>query len=102
MAEASHTVAPPLAPIPLHETAVLRARDLSVQSGRRTILRGVNLEVRPQEVLGLIGPSGAGKTTLLKSFNRLLELDPQLRVRGEVFLHGRPIDVQPPASSIAS
>ncbi len=34
--------------------------------GRRTILRDVDLAVRPRELLGLVGPNGSGKSTLLR------------------------------------
>jgi len=35
--------------------------------GRRPLLHGVDLVMRPGEVVGLVGPSGAGKTTLLRA-----------------------------------
>ncbi|MCR4845973.1 MAG: amino acid ABC transporter ATP-binding protein [Eubacterium sp.] len=38
-----------------------------------TPLKDVNLEVRPGEVISIIGPSGTGKTTLLRCINRLEE-----------------------------
>jgi len=50
----------------------LRVSDLhkSVHVGFRrqkvVILRGVDLEVRPNDVFGLLGPNGAGKTTTIK------------------------------------
>ncbi|MCA3554935.1 ABC transporter ATP-binding protein [Aestuariivirga sp.] len=38
---------------------------LPSRAGNVDILRGVDLEVRPGEALGVVGPSGSGKTTLL-------------------------------------
>ena len=34
--------------------------------GARKVLDGINVHIRPGEVVGLVGPSGAGKTTFIK------------------------------------
>ncbi|MGW0521967.1 ABC transporter ATP-binding protein [Crossiella sp. NPDC003009] len=47
-------------------TATLRATGLDCAIGGRTILRAVELAVRPGEVLGFVGPNGSGKSTLLR------------------------------------
>jgi ABC-2 type transport system ATP-binding protein len=44
---------------------VLQTRDLVKQLGGKRILKGVNLQARPGEVVGLLGKNGAGKSTLL-------------------------------------
>ncbi len=36
-------------------------------------LKGVNMEIQPGEVVGLIGPSGSGKSTLLKCLGAVIE-----------------------------
>jgi ATP-binding cassette subfamily C exporter for protease/lipase len=50
------------------------------------ILKGLNIEFRPGEVVGIVGPSGAGKSTLARC---LLGVWPT--TRGHVLLDGTPI-----------
>jgi iron complex transport system ATP-binding protein len=58
----------------------------SVSYGEATILRDVDLDVRPGELLVLVGPNGAGKSTLLG----VLAGDVAL-TRGKALLDGEPI-----------
>jgi urea transport system ATP-binding protein len=51
---------------------MLRVDTLSVAYGETQVLRGVSLEVRPGELVCLMGRNGVGKTTLLKSVMGLL------------------------------
>lgn len=70
---------------------ILEVRHLNVLAAGRTILRDISLNVPRHRIFGLIGPSGAGKSTLLKALNRLLELNRQYEVGGDVLLAGRSI-----------
>jgi iron complex transport system ATP-binding protein len=70
--------------------AVLEARGLAVDRGRRSVLRGVDLSLRPGEGLALVGPNAAGKSTLLRALAGLLPA-----ARGEVLLEGRPLPAWP-------
>jgi lipopolysaccharide export system ATP-binding protein len=44
-------------------SATLRTFDLTKSYSGRTVVRGVNLDVKSGEIVGLLGPNGAGKTT---------------------------------------
>ncbi len=48
-------------------------QDLHKSFGKLEVLKGINLQIHPQEVVCLLGPSGAGKSTLLRCINRLEE-----------------------------
>ena len=54
--------------------AALKIEDLVVRYGAdEDVLRGVSLELRPHEIVGLIGASGSGKSTLIRAIHRLVE-----------------------------
>src|SRR5215475_11907944 len=50
-------------------------------------LKGVSLDVKPREVIVIIGPSGSGKSTLLRCLNRLESFDV-----GSIVVDGIPLD----------
>jgi polar amino acid transport system ATP-binding protein len=52
---------------------ILEIRGLRKSFGHTEVLCGIDLAVRPQELVFIIGPSGSGKSTLLRCCNRLEE-----------------------------
>ena len=53
--------------------------------GRLEVLRGIDLEMAPREVMCIVGPSGSGKSTFLRCINHLEKIDAgRLSVDGEL------------------
>jgi polar amino acid transport system ATP-binding protein len=66
-------------------TAMVRAEGVHKRFGRLEVLKGINLEVMPGEVLCLLGPSGSGKSTFLRCINHLEKINSgRLSVDGEL------------------
>lgn len=63
---------------------MVRLEEVHKSFGRTVVLRGINLEVRPGQVLCLLGPSGSGKSTLLRCINHLERID-----AGRVYVDGQ-------------
>ena len=69
----------------------LATKDLNVWYGEQHALKGISIDLPIRRITAIIGPSGCGKSTYLKSLNRLLELNEDVRVEGEVLLDGENI-----------
>ena len=66
-------------------TLMVKAEAVHKNFGRLEVLRGIDLEVRPREVMCMIGPSGSGKSTFLRCINHLEKIDAgRLSVDGEL------------------
>jgi len=52
--------------IETHDEIVLSLKDLKKSYGTKTVLQGINLDVRRGQIIGYIGPNGAGKSTTIK------------------------------------
>ncbi|MET8468112.1 amino acid ABC transporter ATP-binding protein [Streptomyces sp. NPDC006422] len=72
------------APTTTH-TTVVRAEGVHKSYGPVEVLKGIDLEVAPGEVMCLVGPSGSGKSTFLRCINHLETVDAgRLYVRDEL------------------
>ena len=64
---------------------MVRAEGVHKRYGHDEVLKGIDLEVAPGEVLCLIGPSGSGKSTFLRCINHLEKIDAgRIEIDGEL------------------
>jgi len=74
---------------------VLRVDDLTVAfetiEGKYSALNGVNLEIRPSEIMGLVGESGCGKSSLALAVIGLLPVPPAKVLHGNITFKGNDI-----------
>jgi oligopeptide transport system ATP-binding protein len=85
-------------------TSILEVRDLHVsyksRAGASTeVFRGVSFDLKPGEILGVLGESGSGKTTLAASLLRLLPSNGKItkgaiRFEGKDILQASPKELQ--------
>src|SRR5262249_41636998 len=73
---------------------LVRMLGITKSFGPVVALRGVELKVRPGEVVGLVGDNGAGKTTLMKVLTGVHRPD-----AGEIWFNGRGVHFASPLDS---
>lgn len=77
-------VAPPPDPTPATGPTVVSLRGVQAGFGRAVVLRDIDLDARPGEIVALMGRNGSGKTTLLRTIIGLHRPS-----RGRIDVHGR-------------
>jgi phosphate transport system ATP-binding protein len=63
-------------------------RGISAWFGSKQALRNINLEIEENAATAFMGPSGCGKTTLIRCLNRMHEMTPGAKAKGQVILDG--------------
>ncbi len=66
-------------------------KDLSLFYGENKIIDKINLNIPENKITAIIGPSGCGKTSLLRCVNRLNDLIPDSRIKGQIFFNEKDI-----------
>lgn len=72
---------------------MIYVNNLQKKFGETHVLRGISCEIKPQEVICVIGPSGSGKSTFLRCLNALERPD-----GGEIRVNG--FDVHDPKTNL--
>lgn len=70
---------------------LVMVENLKVSYGNEVVLKNVNLQIPHNKITVIIGPSGCGKTTLLKCLNRLIELQDDVNISGNISIDGEPV-----------
>jgi D-xylose transport system ATP-binding protein len=78
------------APVPA-QAPIIEMRDINVAFGGVHAVSGVNVDVRPGEVMGLVGGNGAGKSTLMRALSGAHRAD-----SGEILMDGKPATITNP------
>ena len=71
---------------PIDPNVIVKFEKVNKHFGELHVLKDIDLEVRKNEVVVIIGPSGSGKSTLLRSINHLETI-----TSGHIFVYGRMI-----------
>lgn len=60
--------------LPAHVTGRITVRDAGFRYGSRAVIRHLNLDIEPGQMIGLVGHSGSGKSTLVNLICRFYDL----------------------------
>jgi phosphate transport system ATP-binding protein len=69
----------------------ISVQNLSVYYDGQPGLKNIAVDIPRNKITAIIGPSGCGKSTLLKSFNRLLDEQEKMKIKGKVLVDGENI-----------
>ena len=73
---------------------MLKAKNLHKSYRKKEVVRGVNIEVEPGQVVGLLGPNGAGKTTCFYMIVGLIPTDKGSITVDDVDITHKPVNVR--------
>lgn len=66
--------------------SILTLKDIAHQYGENSVLTNINLDVKNNEIIAIVGPSGSGKSTLINIIGGLLK-----QTSGHVYINDREV-----------
>jgi len=72
---------------------MLDIRDLHAYYGKSHVLHGVNMNVRPGEIVALLGRNGSGRSTTAKAIMGLVECQGSIRFKDQDILGKKPFEI---------
>jgi phosphate transport system ATP-binding protein len=73
------------------QSVKLKIENLSIYYGNAAAIENVTLDIRQNEIFGIIGAANAGKTSFLKAINRMDVFTSGMRVDGSILFNGKDI-----------
>ena len=73
------------------DNIIIQAKDVNFYYGQFHALKGIDMDIKENEVVAFIGASGCGKSTFLRLFNRMNDLIPGTRLEGQIIIDGQDI-----------
>jgi len=84
----------------LDNNYVLKMKNVSKDYFGNTVLKGINLDIKPGEIHALLGENGAGKSTLMNILFGMPVIHSTGGYGGEVFLQGEKINIKSPIDAM--
>jgi D-xylose transport system ATP-binding protein len=91
------TGGPPPARPDAGTSPLVEMRNISVSFGGVKAVDNVSVDVRPGEVIGLVGGNGAGKSTLMRALSGAHKAD-----SGQILIDGKPVTITNPRDAKAA
>jgi len=66
----------------------IQTKEVDFFYGNKQALSKVTIDVKERQITALMGPSGCGKSTLLRALNRMNDIIPHTRLKGQILLDG--------------
>ncbi|MCK4859007.1 MAG: phosphate ABC transporter ATP-binding protein [Candidatus Omnitrophica bacterium] len=78
-------------PVTSKKDVRISIRNLNIWYANTQVIKNVRLDIEKNRVTAIIGPSGCGKSTLIRTINRMNDIIPDAKVKGEILLDGKNI-----------
>ncbi len=69
----------------------IKVENLNFFYSKTHVLKNISLDIYSNQVTAIIGPSGCGKSTFIRLLNRMNDLIPGARMKGQILLDGKDI-----------